>query len=128
MSDYSRITRHPNDGRYDIATWHDNYFGHGLYGVRFPNDEVVYPASQVEQAQIATFWVADVLETLRERGWDDETIVRFLEKLQETYKRRWQRDPIHGEGAVEWYRSVRLGLLNPGTLQEPGHDVDEDDR
>src|SRR3954463_14986382 len=107
MSTYSRITRHPNTGQWHKATWHDDYFGEHLYGVEFPDDKVVYPAEQVAQAQLKTFWVADVLETLRERGWDDDTVLRFLAKLEQTYKARWQRDPVGGEGAVDWFAELR---------------------
>lgn len=103
MSTYKKITKHPLNGSYFNATWHDDYFGPHLYGVSFDGDKVVYPAEQVEQAQLKEFWVADVLEALRKAGNDEKQIIRFLAALQETYNERWDRDPEGGEGAVHHY-------------------------
>jgi hypothetical protein len=108
MSSYNAITRHPNTGKYHLAEWKDNYFGDHLYGVKFPEDDVVYPADQVEMAQLKTFWAQDVIETLR-RKTGSESILPFLELLDSVYKARWKRDPISGEGAVEWARAMRGG-------------------
>lgn len=103
MSDFSRVTRHPNNSQYAVARWHDNYFGAHRYGVEFPGDAVVYPASQVEEAQLKEFWADDVLATLRDSqitALTEPQIVQWLEDLQVTYKDRWNRDPATGEAAL----------------------------
>lgn len=114
MSTYKKITRHPNNGAYFNATWHDDYFGHHLYGVEFPGDKVVYPLDMIEKAQLKEFWVEDVLkgfqgflETINRKNvgvCTDETerdIIELLKCINIAYKQRWERDPIEGEGALE---------------------------
>ena len=110
MSDYKKVTRHPNKPKYYIATWHDDYFGPHLYGVEFDFDKVIYPAEQVEQAQLKEFWAADVMEAFK--SWlptenksnkyasNDEALIDFLAHLDFVYQSRWKRDPMGGEGAV----------------------------
>lgn len=39
MSTYSRETKNPDTGEWEIATWIDDYFGSHNYGVRFPSME-----------------------------------------------------------------------------------------
>lgn len=107
MSTYSRITRHPLTAEYSIAEWRDDYFGPHRYGVKFAGDDVVYPADQVNNAQLKEFWVQDVLQTLRDMGHTEDQIILFLRQLQKVYKARWKRDPIGGEGAVENERQKR---------------------
>lgn len=104
MSNYTRITRHPNTGEYEIAEYKDDYFGNHLYGVKFPSDKIVYPLEQVNNAQLKEFWSEDVLEALREHfNMSDKDIVAFIKTLNIVYKARWKRDPVGGEGAVEYY-------------------------
>ena len=104
MSTYSKITRHPQTGEYESATWIDDYFGHHVYGVMFKSDDKVYPVEMVEKAALKEFWAADVLNALREwRGFTEEEILEFLTALNIVYKDRWNRDPEGGEGAVQHY-------------------------
>jgi len=127
MSNYSEITRHPLTGVYHVAEWTDDYFGPHRYGVRFPDDPVVYPAEQVAQKQLKEFWVADVLETLRAtKVLNDEQIVAFFNDLNRSYKARWKRDPVGGEGAVDYYRGkyTHAGLKHMDDLR----DVTADDK
>lgn len=118
MSDYSQITRHPLTGMYCHAEWFDDHFGPHLYGVKFPGDDVIYPADQVRGAELKTFWAADVMETAQSiyetisagyDGWKskDEFVLDFLEMLGVKYKERWKRDPLGGEGAVKWMEEMR---------------------
>lgn len=99
MSSYHKITRNPETGKYEKAFWIDDYFKPHVYGVKFPSTEKVYPVEYVEEAQLDHFWSADVLETLRNVGYNDELLLAFLDELQKVYKARWKRDPIGGEGA-----------------------------
>ncbi len=110
MSNYTKITRHPNTGEYALAKYIDDYFGQHKYGVEFPDDKVVYPIEQVKKAQLKEFWVDDVIEAIRVIGRsavDTESmpteafVLLFLDELQTAYKARWERDPIGGEGAVD---------------------------
>lgn len=106
MSTYSKITRHPQTGQYEEATWVDDYFGQHLYGVMFKSDDKVYPERQVRDCQLAEFWAEDVMNALREwKGFTEEEILDFLTALNIVYKDRWNRDPASGEGAVENERS-----------------------
>jgi hypothetical protein len=47
MSTFSQPTIHPNTGKVEDATWHDNYFGHHRYGVEFA-DGAIFPESAVK--------------------------------------------------------------------------------
>lgn len=115
MSDYKQLTRHPLRDQYHFAEWKDDYFGPHLYGVKFPDDTIVYPAQQVKDAQLLTFWADDVLVALGnylKEGWNDEANIqkehlKFLSELSKAYKARWKRDPIGGEGAVNELRKIR---------------------
>src|SRR5689334_22711475 len=73
--------RYPKCGRHaTLAEWHDNYFGPHRYGVKFPDGPVVYPAEQVNQAQLKTWWTADVMEALDAVGLTTAETLDFLEK------------------------------------------------
>jgi hypothetical protein len=37
------MTKHPVDGLWYEAMWIDNYFGHRMYGVEFPDGNVFDP-------------------------------------------------------------------------------------
>lgn len=111
MSDYSKITRHPNTGVYENAKYRDDYFGTHMYGVFFPSDNKVYPLEQVSKAQLKEFWAEDVLEAFRLYiGEDSMTpegdLLVFLGYLDKAYKARWDRDPLGGEGAAENLRKT----------------------
>lgn len=110
MSTYKRITKHPLRAEWHNAEWIDDYFGPHRYGVKFPNDAVTYPADQVEEAQLKTLWTHDVLEAVAELvEGDSKKVMKFLELVEVEYKKRWERDPEGGEGAVRWLRSMRSG-------------------
>lgn len=107
MSNYINITKHPVTGVYEKAEYCDDYFGPHIYGVRFPSDEKVYPVEYVDQAQILTFWLTDVLNAyayLQGFAANDDAVVTFLNQIQKEYKARWERDPIGGEGALEYFK------------------------
>ena len=110
MSTYSKITRHPVTGVYELATWYDDYFGQHMYGVGF-SDQKVYPAEQVSKAQLKEFWVEDVMEAFtRCRPFKDSEnieLIIFLSEVNNAYKRRWERDPTGGEGAVDNLRNKK---------------------
>lgn len=38
MSTYQRVTKNPITGKFELATWLDDYFGPHRYGVRFPSE------------------------------------------------------------------------------------------
>jgi hypothetical protein len=42
MSNFKRITKHPNTGKFEEAEWLDDYFGKHKYGVKFPSDGNIY--------------------------------------------------------------------------------------
>jgi hypothetical protein len=42
MSNYQAKTKHPITGEWEVADWHDDYFGKHIYGVKFPNDPKTY--------------------------------------------------------------------------------------
>lgn len=45
MSNFARITKHPTTGKFELASWLDNYFGPHKYGVHFPSDDFTYKES-----------------------------------------------------------------------------------
>jgi len=47
MSSYSKITKHPITGKWEMAQWLDDYFGKHHYGVRFPSEDKVYNPDEV---------------------------------------------------------------------------------
>lgn len=106
MSTYTKITRHPITKNYEVATFHDDYFGEHIYGVEFPSDGKVFPTEYVQPAQIENFWAEDVIMAFREYkdgiGETDEEVVEFLNLIEDEYKRRWERDPVGGEGDIDW--------------------------
>lgn len=111
MSSYKQATRNPQTGQYETAEWRDDYFGSHIYGVYFPSNEKTYPVEMVEAKAIYDFWKDDVLEARRrelygdeDQDWTDEmegAEVAFLNLVEESYKRRWKRDPETGEGATK---------------------------
>lgn len=105
MSTYQKITRHPNTKKYEHATWIDDYFAPHMYGVKFPEDDVVYPVPMVDKAEIKEFWAEDVLETLTNMDFNESELLDFLFELQNVYENRWGRDPEGGEGAVKHYQA-----------------------
>lgn len=102
MSTYTKITKHPQTGDYEKATWHDNYFGQHIYGVEFPSDGKVYPTDIVEAKQVYDLWADDVMkayEVMLQK--QNGTLVDFLNEIQSQYKKRWEKDPVTGDGATE---------------------------
>lgn len=118
MSNYHAVTRHPQTGLWEDAEWIDGYFGHYIYGVKFASDMKIYPTNLVKKKDIKEFWAIDVMnafakildmiEKLDRVNKDNNAyMVLFLNYIEEEYKARWERDPIHGEGAVKWLRELR---------------------
>lgn len=104
MSSYAKITKHPNTGKYALARWIDDYFAPHFYGVKFPDDDKVYPAEFVEERQIHDFWAEDVINAYKYvLGFaaSDENVITFLNQTEKEYKDRWRRDPLTGGGATE---------------------------
>lgn len=105
MSSFKQITRHPVTGVYSEAEYLDDYFGPHFYGVKFPEDEKVYPQDYVDRVQIKTFWMQDVVEAVIDTAGfsaSPEKVIAFLNEVERQYKARWKRDPIGGEGAVDY--------------------------
>jgi hypothetical protein len=118
MSTYRKITRHPLTGVYSNAMWHDDYFGPHRYGVIFADDSVVYPADQVSEAELKTFWADDVMKAWEATAnFEDDIkpkeLLKFLAAINDAYKARWERDPKTGEGAIGWFRGLirKHGLI-----------------
>lgn len=108
MSTYTQITKHPQTGTYEEATWHDDYFGPHIYGVEFPSDSKTYPVDIVEEKQIHDFWVDDVVKAYENcSGTSSDPILDFLNQIQIEYKKRWEEDPITGNGATEKSKIVK---------------------
>lgn len=109
MSNYTKITRHPQMKHYEVAEYLDDYFGHHLYGVKFA-DGKVYPIDQVERTQLQEFWAEDVIAAFRSYIHTysgvvaEQDVLNFLGRLDQAYHNRWKRDPHGGEGAVDNFR------------------------
>lgn len=43
MSTFVKPTKNPKTGKFELATWHDDYFAHHHYGVEFEDGEVYDP-------------------------------------------------------------------------------------
>ena len=43
MSTYKRMSKASGMDKYELAIWHDDYFGHYNYGVEFPNGHILDP-------------------------------------------------------------------------------------
>lgn len=108
MSTYTKVTRHPRTGKWEQATWHDDYFAPHVYGVHFPSDQKVYTVEMVSAKAIKEFWAEDVMTTLRNLDYREDELLNFLNELEAVYKARWKRDPQGGEGAVEHYKQKPL--------------------
>lgn len=103
MSTYSKVTRHPQTGKWELATWHDDYFGHHEYGVEFPSDKKVYPVDIVQPKQIKHYWADDVRAALQEiyhdygiaAGMSFQLFeVEFLDEIENAYKIRWKKTQL----------------------------------
>ncbi len=104
MSSYAKITKHPTTGEYHLARWIDDYFAPHYYGVKFPTDDKVYPAEFVTERQIHDFWAEDVINAFRYvSGFagNDDAVITFLNQIQKEYRKRWELDPLTGNGATE---------------------------
>lgn len=42
MSTFTRETKNPRTGKWEMATWYDDLFGRHNYGVVFPSDRALY--------------------------------------------------------------------------------------
>lgn len=68
MSTYRKPTRNPETGVFELATWHDDYFGRHNYGVEFSDGEVYDPR--------------DIkLETISYEEFDPEFAIKISKKL-----------------------------------------------
>ncbi len=104
MSSYAKITKHPTTGEYALARWIDDYFAPHYYGVKFPDDDKVYPAEFVSERQIHDFWAEDVINAYKYvSGFEgnNQAVITFLNQIEKEYKERWRRDPLTGGGATE---------------------------
>lgn len=111
MSSFSQITKHPLTGEYQKAEYIDDYFGPHVYGVKFAHDEKVWPVDIVDEKQIKTFWAEDVINAwkyLTGFGMNETSLITFLNQIEREYKARWERDPLGGEGAMEWFQDHML--------------------
>jgi hypothetical protein len=105
MSTFVRVSKHPQTGQYELATWIDDYFGPHIYGVLFNSDQKTYPTEMVDKAEVKNFFAADVkvafLKYIEGQELDPHAeLLKFLNGLEETYNERWDRDPLYGEGAT----------------------------
>lgn len=104
MSSYAKITKHPTTGEYALARWIDDYFAPHYYGVKFPDDDKVYPAEFVSERQIHDFWAEDVINAYKyvsDFEGNNQAVITFLNQIEKEYKERWRRDPLTGGGATE---------------------------
>ena len=112
MSTYQKITKHPETGVYEVATYHDDYFGPHVYGVGF-KDGKVWPLELVQAKQLKELWFEDVVDAFGDfvdqfdEHVQDRTI-EFLNLIEKMYKLRWKQDPQGGKGAVEYYRDQKF--------------------
>ena len=107
MSSYSQVTKHPITGEYEKAEYIDDYFGPHGYAVKFPSDEKYWPVQLVDDSQIHTFWVQDVIaawQYMTGFAANETALITFLNQINREYKARWERDPLGGEGAMEWFQ------------------------
>jgi hypothetical protein len=91
MSTYNKITKHPQTGIYEIATWRDDYYGPHLYGVEFKSDNKVYPSELVMSKEVRNLWYEDVIEAFKIMMLSDNPdvgnndVVDFLNQIQQQY-------------------------------------------
>ena len=72
--------------------------------MKFPDDEKVYPAEFVSERQIHDFWADDVINAFRYvTGFagNDDAVITFLNQIQKEYRKRWELDPLTGNGATD---------------------------
>ena len=43
MSTYKMMTKNPDSGLWELATWHDDHFGKHKYGVEFMDGTIINP-------------------------------------------------------------------------------------
>lgn len=110
MSTYKKVARHPNTGKWERATFHDDYFAPHVYGVEFPSDGKVYTIEMLEKTELKEFWADDVIEAFSifmndyVGEYDHKDLITFLDNIDIQYHARWRDDPQGGGGAVEYYR------------------------
>lgn len=46
MSTFTRLTKHPKTGKFEKATWRDDYFAPRHYGVEFKDGLIVDPRKE----------------------------------------------------------------------------------
>lgn len=96
MSTYSKITKHPQSGIYEVAEYRDDFFGPHIYGVYFESDDKTYPEDLVDEKQVQNFDKDDVLNAFRvwlsvnEFQGIDSTELSLLNEIQRQYKLRWE--------------------------------------
>lgn len=75
MSTYFQETKHPETGKWERATWHDDFFGKHLYGVQFPSDGKVFDLREQDLETRETTDDGKVIEnTQRKDGGKDVKI------------------------------------------------------
>ena len=83
MSDYKKPTKHPKTGKFEIADWMDNHFGHYNYGVKFPDGQIFNP-DEVE------------LETMDWDKFDPEISIRLRKStlMELNHKLAYKENPL----------------------------------
>lgn len=79
MSTYRRMSKASGMDKYELATWHDDYFGYHNYGVEFPDGQVLDP--RVIKIRTRDFTEKERIElttTPAETYWLKEMLMKFF--------------------------------------------------
>ena len=52
MSNFERLTEHPETGEMKSASWLDDYFGKHKYGVKFKGEDKIYKESEIQAYRV----------------------------------------------------------------------------
>lgn len=94
MSTFARLTKHPDTGKFEKAIWHDDYFGHHLYGVEFEDGTVINPS----------------IVTLETRAWPSHTAPeKSLPTFKQSEPRAFDMSQLRVIG-VPWHTAHQYEL------------------
>ncbi len=78
MSTYNQMTKNPDTGQWEDATWIDDYFGPHQYGVRFPSSEQIWGGRELETRDYTAEEQVVMLEESLKSSLDNEAQMREL--------------------------------------------------
>lgn len=88
MSNFTNAAYHPPSKTIRSALFLDDYFGKHEYGVKFPDDDHVYPVDEVKIPLDKTFYLNEEIKvnvTLKDLPEEDQDVLYWLKPFEKWF-------------------------------------------